>query len=467
MNLCKAICLGVLSVLLSQVCFAKAKYPPPPPQGAPITVTDTVYGVLRSHRAIRGMQENRIALEHEVSKAKAGFGPQVNVTGEGGGSLLSDSSTREKNLDRQMYGMVSASARLVQPIWDGFATRSRVRTAKSVLESVNHRLFDTATSLSLDGIIAQINLNSRRVIHDYAEANVKQHENILAQTRSRMAFGADTAADESQAKTRLARAMSSLAEAKANLLTAEDTYARLTGMGPAKNMAKVELPPIVYDSPSAVLKFAETSNPKLKAYTSDIKAARGELELADSAFYPQLSVEAGPSYSNRGGDDNRWSYGVDAVGVVRWNIFNSGADVAEKKAQSARVRQARQVMYDFADDLKLDIDSTWVAYKSAMEQKKYYDEAITAAKFTKGAYLEQFHLGERSLLDVLDAENELYSSQVQAELAASNILIGAYRLCALTGDLLSILNIDTVPLFEVPKSVKIAKSEEFASGWFD
>lgn len=463
----KAICCGLLSILFAASCYAEGNYPPPPAEGTPVTVKDTVYGVLRSHRAIRGMQENRIVLEHELDRAKAGFGPSVNVTGEGGGSLLSDSSTREKDLDRQMYGMVQASARLVQPIWDGFATRSKVRTAKSLLQSVRYRLFDTATSLSLDGIIAQINLNSRRIIHGLAEANVKQHENILAQTRARMTFGADTAADESQAKTRLARAMSSLAEAKANLLSAEDTYARLTGMGPVKNMAVVPMPPVAYENPRVILETAETNNPKIKAYASDVKARKGELELARSAFYPSISVEGGPSYSNRGGDDNRWSYGVDAVGVVRWNLFNSGADTQAKKAQAARVRQARQEMYDFADDLKLDIDTTWTNYKSAMEQKKYYDEAIKAAKFTKTAYLEQFHLGERSLLDVLDAENELYSSSVQAEIAASNILIGAYRLCALTGDLLPILDIDTTLLYGTPKPAKPAPKEEFAPGWFD
>lgn len=413
------------------------------------------------------MQENRQALEHEVDKARAGFGPSVNLSGEAGGSLLSDSSTRAQNLDRQMYGMVQASARLTQPIWDGFATRSRVRTAKSTLQSVRHRLFDTATSLSLDGVIAQIALNRARIIHKLSKDNVAQHEKILGQTKSRMEFGADTKADESQAQSRLARAKSSLVEAEATLLAAEDTYARLTGMQPSVNMAIVPMPPVVYKNPGTVLETARMDNPKLKAYMSDIRAARGEKELADSSFYPNLSFQAGPTYSNRGGDDNRWSYGVDAVGVMTWNIFNSGADAAASKAQSARIRQARQAFYDFADDLKLDIDNTWVDYEAAKRMKSHYDEAVKAAKFTSKAYLEQFHLGERSLLDVLDASNELYNSQTQAETAASNIVIGAWRLCALTGNLLPMLNIDVAPLYGNPAIDKPDRKEKFAPGWFD
>ena len=79
---------------------AESAYPPPP-VGQVITVEDSVYGVLRSNRALRGMQENRNVLEHEADRAKAGFGPRVDVTGRAGGSILSDSSTRSRDLDTQ------------------------------------------------------------------------------------------------------------------------------------------------------------------------------------------------------------------------------------------------------------------------------------------------------------------------------------------------------------------------------
>lgn len=94
----------------------------------------------------------------------------------------------------------------------------------------------------------------------------------------------------------------------------------------------------------------------------DIRASRAERELADAAFSPELNLEAGPNYTNLGGTSDRWVYSFDVMGVVRWNIFNSGADVAERRAASARMRQSRQVMYNFIDDLKLDVDSTWVNY---------------------------------------------------------------------------------------------------------
>lgn len=453
--------------LTTAAAAAEASYPPPPPAGKPLSVEDTIYGVLRNHRNLRGMIENREVLDHEVRRAQAGFGPRVDVTGQAGGSVLSDASTRSQNLDSQMWGKVGYSAQLVQPIWDGFATRSRVRTAKSTLESQKYRVFDTATSLSLDAIIAHIDLLRRRKIYELSEENVAHHKSLVGQAQDRASLGADTAADVTQAQSRLQRALSSLSEAKAALLVAEETYTRLTGLPAASRLQAVSMPPQLFAASQAVLEQAKKSNPKLAAYLQDIRASRAERELADSAFSPTVNLEAGPSYTNLGGTSDRWVSSFDVMGVVRWNIFNSGADMAERRAASARMRQSRQVMYNFIDDLKLDVDSTWVNYLAAQEQYNHYSKAIEYNKYTRSAYTEQFQIGKRSILDVLDTESELYNSATQAETARGNILVGAYRLSALTGNMLPEMSINTGPLGQsAPKDPEDPR-EEFAPGWFN
>ena len=465
----KQIIWGVLFSLLlaSAATAAETGYPPPPPAGKPLSVEDSIYGVLRNHHNLRGMIENREVLDHEVRRAQAGFGPRVDVTGQAGGSVLSDSSTRSQNLDSQMWGKVGYSAQLVQPIWDGFATRSRVRTAKSTLESQKYRVFDTATSLSLDAIIAHIDLLRRRKIYELSEENVAHHKSLVGQAQDRASLGADPAADVTQAQSRLQRALSSLSEAKASLLVAEETYTRLTGLPAASRLQTVTMPPQLYTASQAVLEKAKKSNPKLAAYLQDIRASRAERELADSAFSPALNLEAGPNYTNLGGTSDRWVYSFDVMGVVRWNIFNSGADVAERRAASARMRQSRQVMYNFIDDLKLDVDSTWVNYLAAQEQYNHYSKAIEYNKYTRTAYIEQFQIGKRSILDVLDTESELYNSATQAETARGNILVGAYRLSALTGNMLPEMSINTGPLGQSAPKEPEDPREEFAPGWFN
>lgn len=396
----------------------------PPARGnntAHITANDTVYGVLHNHRSLMSIKENRAVLEHELNKARAGFGPRVDVTGEIGVGVLSDTTSRGLNLDDQWLSVGSVSAKLVQPIWDGFATRSRVRAAQATL---------------------------------------------LAQARDRASMGADTQADVTQAESRLQRAHSALAEAEDALRVAYATYSRLTGIYTVGKLDAVPMPAEMPDTAAAFIQMAEKHNPKLAAYLQDIRAAKGEKELAQSAMYPTFQLEAGPEYSDRGGDRDRWVYSFDVLATVRWNVFNSGADVEGIRAASAREREARQNLYDYMDTLRLDMESTWSNYLAAKEQCKFYTKAVENNTYTRQAYHDQFLLGTRSLLDVLDSENELYNSASQAETARGNILVGAYRMCALAGDLLPRMGVPAEEIKSGPKEAQPVKGEDFEMGWF-
>lgn len=91
-------------------------------------------------------------------------------------------------------------------------------------------------------------------------------------------------------------------------------------------------------TPTPVMKAAEEGNPKLKAYLADIRAARGEKELAQSAYHPKINLEVGPNYSDRGGRGSNWTSSFDVMATMRWNLFNSGADKAETEAAESRIR---------------------------------------------------------------------------------------------------------------------------------
>ncbi|MBQ7457173.1 MAG: TolC family protein [Desulfovibrio sp.] len=431
-----------------------------------ISIQKTVQGVLHHHRGIRAEVELKQAMESDLTRAKAGFGPRIDVTTRGGWGLLSDETQRARQLDNQFYGYTNLQAQLVQPIWDGFATRSRVRQAKSSLAAQQWRLFDTATSLSLDGIAAHIDLLRRKAIVGLAKSNVDHHTHLVTLAKDRAAIGMDTTADVTQAHSRLERALAYASDAQAQLHIAEQTYKRVTGMDP-HNLAQVPMPPKIFKQSKDVLERAQKHNPRLAAYLEDVRARRAQVEEAQASFYPSLSLEAGPSYTDRGGSTDRWVYSFDVMGVARWNVFASGASLAEKKAAQARTRQARQVMYDYADALKLEIESTWDNFCSAKQQYENYARALAYSKHTRIAYEEQFMIGGRSILDVLDAESEIYSFATQSETARANILLGAYRLLALTGEMLPAMDIDLTPLRTKAKKDPKDKREEFKPGWFE
>ena len=305
-----------------------------------VTVKQTVEDTLQSHRGLKVMQENLDVVRHELRRAKAGWGPSVDAVGRTGASRLSNTTTRPLNADKDMYGANSISLTLTQPLWDGFATRSRVRTGEATVDSMTYRVLDNATSFALDAIIAHVDLLRRREILQLAKDNVRQHVEILDSQKERVELGAGSSADVTQTKGRLARAQSTLTDAEASLREGEASYIRLTGKPVPASLAEVYVPEPMYTGYDAVMEVADKNNPKLKAYMSDIKAARGEKELAESAYHPKINFEVGPSYSDRSGPGSQWTSGVDAGLVMRWNLFNSGADKAGTEAAESRTRMA-------------------------------------------------------------------------------------------------------------------------------
>ncbi len=417
-------------------------------KNAPIPLKESIEAMLRVNHSIKALEENRSAVGHEIEKAKAGWGPRLDLTARGGFGKLNDSTTRSYGYDGTVpYS--SASLILTQPLWDGWLTRGRVREAEATYRSLDWRVLDNANTLALDAIIAHVDVLRRQQIHRLAEGNVTAHEEILAKARAREAEGIDTMADVSQAQSRLSRARSTLVEAQASLRNGEDTYTRLTRHS-AESLGEVNMPADMFMSPEDVLKAAQKNNPKVAAYIEDVKAATAVREQARSAYHPNISIEAGPSYSDRDAKYELWRAEMGVAAVVRWNLFNSGADVAESKAAAARIRQSRRVLYDYMDELKLSVEQSWTDFLSAQKQLEFYREAIEYNKTTRDAYVEQFDMGQRSLLDVLDAENELYSSSTQAATALGNTLIAAYRLKALASDLLPIFDIKTDMLKVTP-----------------
>lgn len=413
---------------------------------AAISLDQSVRMTLQEHRSLRAMQENRQVIEHERDRAEKGYFPRVDVLGATGYAQNSDNTTRNYSdgSDAYFYPGSRMSATLTQPVWDGFATRSKVRNAEATLDSVNQRVLDNATTLALDAIITHTDILRTREIVRLSKENVRRHEQLLRQVIDRQATGADSLADVSQARSRLARSQTQAADAESSMMAAEALYFRLTGFPvTARRMAPVASPAFPYAEYEPIFTLAREHNPKLAALKADVEASKAGKELSEAAYHPNINVEAGPSYMTKGvgGKASEWTQGMDAMLVMRWNIFNSGADKDGVEASAARVRQSRQTFYSFDDDLRNAVESSWISMENAKRQTVLYTDATRYSGETLAAYKEQFQLGQRSILDVLDAENELYNNAVQKVTASYNIPVSCYRLLALGGTLLQELGI--------------------------
>ncbi len=402
----------------------------------PVSLQETIRRTLDYHQGLKILKENLTVVRDELRSAKAGWGPRVDVAGSVGYTSLSDTTTRGLGADKGFEVDDSISLTITQPLWDGFATRSRVRMGEATVDSVVSRVFDNATTFALDGIIAHADVLRQRKIVELATANVLQHEEILASQAERVALGASTTADETQTQGRLVTARATLATSESALREAENSYYRLTGTHAPKVLDELPMPAGMYTLLDEIQHEAVKNNPKIQAYKHDIAILLGEKELAESAYHPQVNLEAGPSHTNRHGPGNQWTREWGANIVMNWNLFSSGADDATVSAALGRVRESRSTLLNLMDELRMEISDTWTRYTVAQRVRDLNEQAVMFNTATRDAYLEQFILGQRSLLDVLDAENELFNSSTELETALSNVVVGAYRLEALTGNML-------------------------------
>ncbi|WP_072696642.1 TolC family outer membrane protein [Desulfovibrio litoralis] len=402
-----------------------------------IEVKSSILATIGHHPQIKALQENRQAAIHDVSRARSGWLPRIDARAGYGAEQVNDSTTRSVTGQKTntYYDRTEASLTFQQTLWDGMSTWNRVEQGQATLESVESRLLDNTEGLSLDAIRAHIEVARQRRIVALSERNIQNHKDILESQKQRQRLGASSLADVTQTEGRLARAQASLAENYSTLEIAVANYKRLTGKEPT-DLLPASMPAGAYPSLDAALASARTNNPKVKAGMADIKVADAQIEIGKANFHPQIYIDGGPYYRWRVDSSETYAWGNSVMLRASWNLFDGFYDWYNFKGNRARLRQSRETLVDTYESLAETTESTWSQLISAREQARYFSNAVEFNTQTRDMYLEQFNLGERSLLDVLDAENELYSSSIQLVTATQNEIVAQYRLLALGGELL-------------------------------
>ncbi|MGL5472856.1 MAG: type I protein secretion system protein AggA, partial [Shewanella sp.] len=197
---------------------------------------------------------------------------------------------------------------------------------------------------------------------------------------------------------------------------------------------------------------AEKNHPILKSAANDIRAAENERSSTQANYYPQVSLELNGSWNNDvGGEDgvsaiasqNVGGYSNDIVAMVRvrYNLFAGGKDLAREKESAYKLSEAKEIRQRAQREVVEGVNLAWNAYEMLAPQKQYIRDHVIAAKDTQSAYAQQFNLGQRSLLDLLDTENELFEARKDYLQAEYDEIIAKYRVLNSTGRLLDSLKV--------------------------
>ncbi len=405
------------------------------------TIADTVRATIATNPEIGVVRNDRLAVDQELQQARALNLPSVDLRIAGGPEYTNSVGTRARN-DSNGRFRTDTSLTLTQRVFDGGATRSEIDRQLARVDSAAHRVREAAEFIALDGIQSHLDILRNQDLIALADANVAAHRRILGEVRDLESGGTTGIADVRQAEARLAAAVDSLEQIRGDLANAGSTYQQVVGMPPSD--LELEEPPVAALPPGieAAALRASSSNPTVLIAASDVDVAAAEVRAARAGYFPRLNVEAGASTA----DDVNGVDGSDVSGqvllVMRYNLFRGGADVAQEREAFHRLNEARSTLARARNRAEEDARNAYITLATARARVATLRDQVEANRRTRDAYADQFVVGQRTLLDLLDAENELFVSRVNLTTTQYQERFAVYRAVTVTGALLDTLGID-------------------------
>lgn len=415
---------------------------------AATTLQDSASMALKTNPQLQVLQHNQRAISYQVNQVRSGFYPHLDLTLGYGTEAHDDEVTRARGDDRTFQDRGEAALQLTQLLYDGGETSRMVAAEKEKLASAEKRVLDNAEAIALDAVIAHMQVYRQQELVTLAQKNVQDHQDIIGMLEELQEGGAGSIADVVQAQGRLARSRASLAEAKSNLSQAEANYLRVVGQPLDEATFTMLIDTIAPATLEEALALTECGNPKVLALKANMKEANQRVAVVGSKFYPKTHLELRSSYEEEVESSQTYERNHQAMVRLRWNLLNGGADYYERKAAASRFAQSSSAHNNQLIEVLEETRNTWAEYIAAQESKIAYTDAVNYNNKTLESYLKQFRVSQRTLLDVLDARNELYQSSGQLVTSRVNEVIASYRLRALAGQLNETLQVDP-GLYEV------------------
>ena len=301
---------------------------------------------------------------------------------------------------------------LSQLLWDGMGTKNDVARAGHEQLARYFELVDVTEQTAIEAAKAHYDVQRYRRMVTLAEDNYVQHRYAFLQIQSRFKAGVGRGVDLEQAGARVALAESNLTTELSNLHDVNARYQRLVGTPPAKelggiNMLRVGLPATATEA----MNIAVSQSAAISASIESMRGARSVAEGRRSAYQPKVEarVRADAGRNVDGLQDQTRNSTAEIV--LAWNLYNGGADQARIRQQANIVSQATDLRDKTCRDTRQTAAIAYNDTKKLTEQLAYLDRNTLAIQKARDAYRQQFDIGQRSLLDLLNAENELYTAR--------------------------------------------------------
>lgn len=368
----------------------------------------------------------------------AGWGDQYsnNATTRGATALSTEGQSGTTNLTRTEFS-INAS----QMLFDGFAVYHDVQGHKARVKAESWRVNSTAQDVALSVVEAYLDVLLNRELVRIGRSNLEVHEKIGGQIQKRSESGIGRKADLDQSTARIALAHTNLMASEGQLRDAETAFLRQVGVPVPAALEQPAMPKQFPSSEEQAVEWGLKTHPTLHAAMEDFYVTKEAYKGSKSAFVPRVDLNLGMN-RNHNVDGSLGDSDDNTVMLrTRWNLFSGGKDLARVCETAYKMQEAQEVTNRAYRQVVQAVRFAWNLYSTNKREMVYFKQHVTASESTLDAYQKQFNIGQRTLLDLLDSQNELYSAQTALARGKSDEIRGAYRLLNATGLLTEELNI--------------------------
>jgi outer membrane protein len=414
-----------------------------------IAAADTLeWALVQAYQNNPSLNSQRAALratDENVPQALSGYRPKLSATASAGyqyTDTLSHTVNQTVFPNTVTYSSIAGpfrsrgvGATATQTIFNGFQTDNRTRQAESQVMGARETLRVTEQQVLLDAATAYMNLLRDSAILDLNRRNVEVLTEQLKQTRDRFNVGEVTRTDVAQAESRLAAGRSALLGAESNYVTSRANYRRIIGVDPGKLAPGTPVDRLSPRNLAAAVAQGQKESPSVSAAMYGVDIAELGVKVSEGALYPNVTLTGSAAKNWDPALTTNKQTALAIVGQVTVPIFQGGAEYSTIRQNKETLGQKRIDLDTNRDQARATVVQSWGQLEAGKAQIEATTAQVNAAEIALNGVREEARVGQRTTLDVLNAQQELVNARVALVTAQHDRVVASYSLLAAVGRL--------------------------------
>jgi outer membrane protein len=395
----------------------------------------------QSNPTLNSQRASVRATDEGVPQALSGYRPRVTATGTLGEQYW-DTFSKSGAIPNAIYSKQSGRVTpngygltTTQTIFNGFQTANKTRQAEAQVRAARATLRVTEQTILLNAVTAYMNLLRDSAIFDLQKRNVEVLQEQLRQTRDRFNVGEVTRTDVAQSESRLAAGRSQVLTAESNYKASGATYRQVIGSNPGKLTPGTPVDRFSPPSLPVAVDFASATHPAVTTAQYNVDVAQLQVKVAEGSLYPTLSVQGNVQQSNESTLALLKTFNTSVLGQLSVPLYQGGAEYS-------LIRQAKETLgqkrldFDIArDQVRQTVVQSWGQLDAAKANIDATTAQVQAAEIALNGVREEARVGQRTTLDVLNAQQELVNARVALVTAQRDRVVASYTLLSAVGRL--------------------------------